>query len=250
MRNSEFLPTEPATADYVLSVLRDAYRHAERLDPEAEPDVELTFASTVHEWREACDLVDWQPLGHALNRWFCIALPDSKWRAALHPSRSHTLREVCDLVAMHARRPIGAGGASCEAGSTFIVLRTMLRQAGVPVADLTPSTSLESVARRHLSQLLMVAGRLAPGVIPTPRLQSDRRYDWALNLVFSSMLGLLVAALVQAPSLIVPSVGAFLSGVAGTWVFSGLPLRSVDFGSVLTFRDFVEATLAPASRAD
>ena len=244
MRNSEFLPTEPASRDYVLAVLRDAYRHAERLDPESEPDVDLTFTSTIRDWRHACDLVSWRPLGRALNKWFDIALPDSAWRAVLDPSDRHTLGEVCDLIANHARRPVCApvyvAGRSCDGGGTFLVLRTMLRQAGVPVADVTPSTSLESVARRHVGELLTAAGRLAPGVIPTPRLQYARRYAVGWILAAFAILGLLAAAVFHASGLILPSVGLFLSGVAATWLFRGLPLRSATFGSVRTFRDLVK----------
>src|SRR5689334_21722826 len=39
------------TPDDVLSVIRDSYRFSEELDPESEPGVDLTFASTVAEWR-------------------------------------------------------------------------------------------------------------------------------------------------------------------------------------------------------
>ena len=253
MRHTEFLPKEPASADYVLAVLRDAYRHAERLDPEAEPNVELTFTSTIEDWRQACDLLRWRPLGRALNEWFDIRLPDAAWRAVLDPSDKHTLREVCELIAAHAQRPVSQparlGGVECRAAGTFLVLRTMLRHAGVPVADLRPSTPLESVARRHLGELLTTAGRLAPGVIPTPKLQNARPYSAALILAGCGLLGMLAAGVFQASSLILPSAGLFVSGVAGTWLFRRLPLRGVAFGSVHTFRDLVEESLAPPKGA-
>ena len=253
MGHTEFLPKEPASADYVMAVLRDAYRHAERLDPESEPDVDLTFTSTIGDWRQACDLLSWRPLGRALNKWFDMDLPDSAWRAVLDPSDKHTLREVCELIAAHAQRPVSRpariAGVECKAAGTFLVLRTMLRHAGVPVADLRPSTPLESVARRQLGELLTTAGRLAPGVIPTPKLQHARPFDAALILAGCGLLGLLVAGVFHASSLILPSTGLLVSGVAGTWLFRRLPLRAVAFGSVRTFRHLVEESLAPRKGA-
>lgn len=248
MRHSEFLPKEPASADYVLAVLRDAYRHAEHLDPESEPNVDLTFASTVRDWRQACDLLSWRPLGRALNGWFDMELPDSAWRAVLDPSDKHTLREVCALIAAHAQRPVSRpariAGIECSAAGTFLVLRTLLRNAGVPVADLKPSTPLESVARRHLGELLTTAGRLVPGVIPTPQLQHARPFNAALILAGCGLIGLVTAGVFHASSLIQPSAGLLVGGVAGTWLFRRLPLRGVAFGSMRTFRDLVEESLA------
>src|SRR5918999_618718 len=253
MRHTECLPKEPATPDYVLAVLRDAYRHAEHLDPESESGVDLTFTSTIGEWRRACDLLSWRPLGRALNKWFDIALPDSAWRVVLHPSDKHTLRDVCELIAAHAQRPISRpariAGVECEAAGAFLVLRTMLRHAGVPVSDVRPSTPLESVARRYLGELLTTTGRLAPGIIPTPKLQHARPFDVALILAGFGLLGLLAAGVFHASGLILPAVGLFLSGLAGTWLFRGLPLRSVTFGSVRTFRDLVDESLAPPKGA-
>lgn len=42
----------PATPEYVLDVIRDAHRQQCEYDPEATPEIELTFDSTVDDWRE------------------------------------------------------------------------------------------------------------------------------------------------------------------------------------------------------
>ena len=57
----------PATAEYVLDVIRDSHRQQSQIDAEADPDVDLTFETTVAEWRDACDLIGWQGLGQALD---------------------------------------------------------------------------------------------------------------------------------------------------------------------------------------
>jgi hypothetical protein len=48
----------PATPDYVLAVIRDYHRQQCQFDREAEPDVELTFQTTIAEWRCSCILLD------------------------------------------------------------------------------------------------------------------------------------------------------------------------------------------------
>jgi hypothetical protein len=42
---------EPATPEFVLAVIRDIHRQQCQYDPEAQPDMSLTFDSTVAEWQ-------------------------------------------------------------------------------------------------------------------------------------------------------------------------------------------------------
>ena len=86
---------EPATPEYVLAVLRDDYRQQCQYDPEAEPDVDLTFETTVAEWRNACDLVGTHDLGRAENEVWGIHRGDDEWRAILEPAKARTLGDVC-----------------------------------------------------------------------------------------------------------------------------------------------------------
>jgi hypothetical protein len=57
-----------ATPAYVLDVIRDQHRQQCGYDPMADSDAELTFETTIAEWRDACDLLDWRRLGRALDR--------------------------------------------------------------------------------------------------------------------------------------------------------------------------------------
>jgi hypothetical protein len=57
---------EPATAEYVLAVLRDMHRQQCQFDPEAELGISLNFESTVDDWLAACDLLSTRKL--ALQR--------------------------------------------------------------------------------------------------------------------------------------------------------------------------------------
>ena len=96
---------EPATANYVLEVLRDMHRQASQFDPEVERGVELSFETTVAEWRNACNLVEWRELGRAYNQIWGIQCTDSEWYRALEPARAMQLSDVCQLIARHATAP-------------------------------------------------------------------------------------------------------------------------------------------------
>jgi hypothetical protein len=88
-----------ASPDYVLEVLRESHRHQCSFDPEADPTVELSFGSSVAEWRNACDLLGTKKLAEALNDIWGLTIPSSDWQAVLEPARSRTLRDVCGLIA-------------------------------------------------------------------------------------------------------------------------------------------------------
>ena len=71
----------PATPDYVLAVSRDSYRQQCQFDPDAEPDVELTFQTTIAEWRSSYNLLEWRQLGRALRNQWKLGRPDTAWHA-------------------------------------------------------------------------------------------------------------------------------------------------------------------------
>ena len=58
----------PATPEYILRVIQDSYRFGCANDPDAEPGMDLTFESTVADWRMACDLLPCKKLGDNSNR--------------------------------------------------------------------------------------------------------------------------------------------------------------------------------------
>jgi hypothetical protein len=72
---------EPATSEYVLSVLQDEHRQQCHYDDMADHDAKLSFETTVAEWREACDLVDSPELGRAYNQMWGINSSDQVWDA-------------------------------------------------------------------------------------------------------------------------------------------------------------------------
>ncbi|MEJ7639586.1 MAG: hypothetical protein WKF75_16825 [Singulisphaera sp.] len=151
----------PATPEYILDAIRDSHRQQCQFDPEAEPDAELTFETTVADWRSVRP-ARLRPLGRALDSEWSLGRPDAARRSVLEPAKERTLRDVCDFVAsshetsiepmsilgvMLPRRRIPRDPfAVGEAGADGLVKRRRrpsthtCRYLGVPSADLTPGT--------------------------------------------------------------------------------------------------------------
>jgi hypothetical protein len=242
----------PASADFVLEAIRESHRHQCAFDPEADQSAELSPDTTVAEWRNACDLVGTDDLGAALNALWEINVSRDGWRAVLEPPKQRRLREVCQLIASHARRsvirPSGALGAACAPAAAYWAIRGMLLRAGADPAALRPSSPISEVARRFPEVFLGPIARLAPGRLPTVSIRTPW-HDAAF-----AVLGVGVAAMLAAPMLgwlgwigaglmtamIWTGIVLLLTGFLCIWLTARLQPRQLRFGDVGTFRDLAE----------
>lgn len=238
--------SEPATPEYVLEVLRDQHRQQCEYDPAAE-SAELTFESTVAEWREACDLIQCPGLGRALNWDWGLSLPDSEWWRVLEPSSTSRLRGVCELLARHVQRqvvrPARLLGSSCDAAGTFLTIRSLLAKAGAPAEEIRPSTLLAPYTRRYARDFLGPVSKLSPGALPPVRVHTPA-YNAALCVVLVG--GLLFFAGMSFDATDVAWAGGILFAVG--YVSHRIAARdvlpaSVTFGDLRTFGDLAR-TLA------
>ena len=233
----------PATPEYVLAVLRDRHRQQCQIDPAAEPDVELSFETTIAEWRSACDLLDWRRLGRALNSEWKLGWPDTAWRTVLEPAKARTLREVCQFIAQEALRPtiepISIMGATCLTAGAFVAIRSLLRDAGADVASVAPSTALDQYARRHLAVFLGPISCLAPNALPEIKISTP----WDDVCLVGFFLAVLLASAGWFISPLFTAAGIILALVsyAALWIMAPLLLPSkVVFGNLRTFRDLAK----------
>ena len=114
--------------------------------------MQLSRASTIPEWREACDLLPWRELATAYNQLFQIECSPPEWKAVLVPAKERTLGDVCELLACHARIPrvreVNIFGAECLHAGAFLTIRALLQE-----AELTAEKSL----LRHRSPAMLDA---------------------------------------------------------------------------------------------
>lgn len=140
------------------------------VDPEAEPGYELSLASTVAEWRIACDLVPWKRLAESLSVHYRISRPMAEWENVLEPAKERTLAEVTAFISRHGLFPrvrfTGAFGTRSAAAGVFAALQVALRHDGAPARVIRPSTLLGLLAKNGMGTLIQLGADLAPGALP------------------------------------------------------------------------------------
>ena len=242
-----YVQAVPCTPDYVLEVIRDSYRHQVQYDPEAEPGVELSFDSTVSDWRNACDLLRGKPLGRALGMEWGFQATNEAWRQVLEPPRQKRLADVCTFIANRATRPVARPskllGSACQSGGTFLAIREALQAAGANIEGLRPSSPLQALLNKYPGVFLGPVSRLAPNRLPPVQLSSARRSFFALTF-----LGFFVAAFVMG---FLGLTAALLLSLCLALASFGLFVRApidFEFPGVQTFRDLVERMLGEAGQ--
>jgi hypothetical protein len=239
-----------ATADDVLSVVRDMHRQQCAHDPEANPNISLSHDSTIAEWRDACDLLPWAKVAEAMNSYWSVAIPIAQWREVLEPAKERQLRGVCELLARHAKlprvRPSTILGSRCAPGGAFLTIRSYLADAGADVSDVAPSTPLHEYTRRYPGVFLGPVSQLAPGALPVVTIRTPVYHAFiygmliaCVALIVGLFAGLHVLALLAGLTIAVCYAGVW---TIGQWV---LP-RSVEFQGLRTFRDLSKVIAAGA----
>jgi hypothetical protein len=250
MRKSDFYPKRDMTKEDVLAAIRDSYRFAERLDPEAEPGYELSLQSTVADWRNACDLLPTRELGHALNSWFNVPFSDLEWRSVLEPAKTARLGPVCELIASWAQAPTVSPykilGTECWSAGAFLTIRSALSGQGIPAGDISPSTPLVDVAHDHLEAMVSVMGRVSPGALSVPEINYGivcRLGRWCFLIATLTVL-----ASPWVHNLAYVSVAAIVISFLAVRHSAKQALRAARFGDLVTFRDLANAVFGKVRR--
>lgn len=239
--------SEPATAEYVLAVLRDIHRHAAQIDADVDSRAELTFDTTIDDWQEAMgDAMSWRDLGHWMNEQWQIHLTDDIWHHMLEPGSTKRLSDLCQVIANHTRQPHVRpaqllGTISTKAGA-FLTVRSILKQAGADASKIAPSSLLEPYTRRYYQLFLSRISPLAPGALPPIKI----RYPFYANPLWGVLIGLVCMVignyydgkyhLFTIGGTVVLVLSIALSWYAVRW---RLP-TSVEFGELKTFRELAE----------
>lgn len=240
-----------ASPDYLLACIQEEWRQCALLEEEPEDARHVpSFATTVHEWREAMDLVWWSPLGNALNKQWGTHFSEIQWCTTLTPAREKTLRDVCNLLATQAKRPefhpARIMGRTCQAAGVFLAIRSMLKRAGVSPLP-RPSTPLEPYLRRYRKFFLQQISPLAPGGLP---------FTWQKDvfggvICLGQLVGLLllgISGFTREPVLTIIGVCVFalawVIGAIGRAIYPG----RVSLGNVKTFRGLTELILKQQRR--
>jgi hypothetical protein len=244
--------SEKATPEYVLAVFQDLHRHAAAIDPDVERDSELSFETTIQEWRLICDLLPWRELALEYNKLFEINCSKDRWRVVLEPAKTRTLLDVCNLVASEATRPkirpAHLLGPPCRTAGAFLTVRSILQDQGAIGSNITPASDLLDYARLHWKPLLYSLIRIAPGALPTLHIRTPL-YDAFIFGLLLALLSLMVSAMLMAPLGMLVSVVMGICCYVGVNLAAKLPPKSVEIRGLKTFRA-LSALLAGADNSE
>lgn len=94
------------TSEEILKILQANYLQQQHFDPEVERSQELTFHTTVREWREICDLPEPYKLANYFNNLFGLDISGEHWILELQPEKIKNLKEICRFIAGNAIKPL------------------------------------------------------------------------------------------------------------------------------------------------
>jgi hypothetical protein len=171
----------------VLSILIEQHRLCSPLDPEADPYAELSFASTIDDWRDANDLIPWRPLSEFLNKEFQIKATEDEWKSVLTPSSARTLQDVCMLISKHSLRedirPVKLLGQECLSSAVFRTLIKYLSQRQVDVSEIRPSTPLTPYLEKYFSEMVEQTTIISNGKKVFEQFETKRKKTGFFNYI-------------------------------------------------------------------
>jgi hypothetical protein len=233
------------TSDEVFFILREEHRLCSPLDHEANPSFDLQPSTTIADWIDARDLLRWHKLAKVYNDEFKIDVDLESWKGVFAPSNKKTVKDVCDLIASHAKieviKPVKVFGQTCISAAIFKSIKKNLESRGIDTSDIGPSSEIEPVLKKHFGVFVGHINKNFAGVIPEIRKQrtSLERISGYFFLIFITSL---IGGIFWNPLLNV-SVPTFIIG-AILW-FIDYKLFNYRRGmltipGIVTFRDLVD----------
>jgi hypothetical protein len=238
------IATRPATTDDVFAVVVEVTRQV--VPPNGDAGVsELSFDTPVADWLMSDELI-----GYALA---CALEPLAVARPVVHdwtrifggPRSRRTLGDVCHDLAPHFAMPViepinVMGDRSLPAGA-FLVVRRILKDVGIDVRELRPSSAVAPYLTQNCDKILARLTVLAPGRLPPAQVVAPAHATCAWGILLSWI------AMCAGPTLGLPRrmIGGFALTLIGFVIAAYLLARHVKpadvrMGATRTFRDLCQ----------
>ena len=173
------------TEEEILEIFKEQHRLCSPLDTEADPWAEITAEMTIREWRWANDLLGWKKLSEFLNQEFRVMISQEEWLNVLEPARTRKLTEVCRLLSKYAEKdtyePTSLFGKPCLKAGVFLSIKKNLKDKGVDVTELRPSSSLTAYMDKYFSPVLEEI--TLTGTKPIDKIETRRKKKGFWNAV-------------------------------------------------------------------
>ena len=169
----------------ILEIFKEQHRLCSPLDPEANPWAEITADMTISEWRWANDLLEWKELSKFLNQEFRVQISQSEWYDVLEPAKTRKLIEVCKLLSKYTERdtyePKTLFSRPCLKAGVFLTIKKNLKDKGVNVSNLRPSSFLTEYMDKYFSQVLEEI--TLTGTKPIDKIETRRKKNGFWNAI-------------------------------------------------------------------
>jgi hypothetical protein len=181
------------TSDELLEIFKEQHRLISPLDPIADKTFVLTRETKIWELQDAQDLLPWDEYSEFLNQEFKIDIPRKKWDTVLNPGDKQTLGDLCDFLSTVAEKeivkPLKRLGAECLSAAIFLTLKRNLKNKGVNVSDLRPSTNIEVFLDINdnfspLIEEVTLTGVKTFDKLEYGKLQTERRFKYWIDKIF------------------------------------------------------------------
>ena len=226
----------------VLQIVNANYRQQQQYDEIVLKNQELTFETTITDWRDICDLVTTHEFWIYLNYYFRLNLDKELWMTVLEPEATKTLGDLCNFISSHADKeiitPINLFGSNCETAAIFKSLIAKLKDRGVDISDIRPSSQLEPLVKKYKSILIEEINQIDPTVLPPVNYKSNWVYKWGLRTFFIMLFVTFFLAYKESIWAWC-SGGICLVGYIMTWIGAKLNPEQASFTGIHTVADLV-----------
>ncbi|OQP46212.1 hypothetical protein [Niastella populi] len=226
----------------ILQIIQANYKQQQQYDDIVLKDQELTFETTILEWRDICDLVDTSKLWKYLNYYFRMTADEEAWMNILEPEDEKTLGDLCNFIAILAEkeiiRPIKLFGNYCTTAAIFKSLKGRLKNRGIDVPDLKPSSQLAPLVKKYNSVFIEEINQIDPMVLPPINYKTNWVYKWGLRS-FITFLFLTILLICIKSNWAWYKGGVFLIGYGMTWLGGILKPKQASFRDIHTVADLV-----------
>jgi hypothetical protein len=233
---TKYQPTE------ILEIIQANYRQQQQYDDVVLRNQKLTSDTTILEWRDICDLLDTSELWKYLNFYFRLNIERAVWLTQLEPEDEKTLGELCHFISIHADkdiiRPINLFGSKCESAAIFKTFTSKLKDRGVDVSELRPSSKLEPLVQKYRSVIIEEVNLLDPNVLPPIDYKTNWIYKWGLRAFMIFLFATFFLAYKES-YLAWGTAAVSFTGYLMTWLGARLNARRARFAGIDTVADLV-----------
>lgn len=173
--------------DDILQILISSYNFQTEFDPVVIKGMELNSKTTIFEWRDICDLIEPKMLAKVYHEYFNLKTPITELEDIFIDEDKSTLSDFCEYISKHAEKQkielIRLLGQNCQTASIFRTLKQNLKEKGVDISQLKPSTEINPFFLKYGGLLVDEVNRIAPGTMSEFEFKANKLSRIGQNLI-------------------------------------------------------------------